>query len=47
MKSKDIRPKDDLEASVVIPRLEDADRNWLAAHLADVHPWQALAVRQD
>lgn len=47
MKSKDIRPKDGVDAKVVIPRLAKADRRWLAAQLADDHPWRAIADGPD
>jgi len=39
-KSKDIRPKDDLDADAVIPSLEPKRRSWLATHLPVDHPWQ-------
>jgi hypothetical protein len=45
MKSKSPRPKDDLDAEVVIPVLEHDQRDWLAGHLAQGHPWQAIIRR--
>lgn len=39
-KSKAIRPKDTLDAAVVIPRLDPARRAWLQQHLPANHPWQ-------
>lgn len=41
-KSKTPRPKDDVDAEFVLPRLEPARVTWLAAQLADAHPWHAL-----
>lgn len=42
MKSKNVQPKDDLDARVVIPQLGDEARSWLAQHLAAGHPWRVL-----
>ena len=42
MKSKDVRPKDDLDARVVIPQLGEHARTWLAQHLDAAHTWQGL-----
>ena len=39
-KSKDVRPKDDLDAATVVPVLEPERRSWLANHLPAEHPWQ-------
>lgn len=39
-KSRDPRPKDDIDAAVVIPLLDTAQREWLAGRLAIDHPWQ-------
>lgn len=41
-KSKALRPKDDVDAEHVIPRLEPSRASWLARHLALRHPWQRL-----
>lgn len=38
-KSKDHRPKDDLDAATVIPQLEVPRRVWLFGHLPTDHPW--------
>ncbi|MGI9616178.1 MAG: nucleotidyltransferase domain-containing protein, partial [Acidimicrobiales bacterium] len=38
-KSKDPRPKDDLDAATVIPQLEATRRVWLREHLPTRHPW--------
>lgn len=43
MKAKRPRPKDSLDAEVVMPALERSQRNWLAQHLPHDHPWQRLA----
>jgi hypothetical protein len=43
MKAKRPRPKDSLDAEVVMPALERSQRNWLAQHLPQDHPWQRLA----
>ena len=40
-KSKDVRPKDDLDAATVVPVLETERRSWLANHLPAAHPWQS------
>ena len=42
-KSKDVRPKDDVDATTVIPLLEPDRRSWLANHLPPEHPWLPLA----
>ena len=42
MKSKAVRPKDDLDAQVVIPALSGPQRNWLAERLPAEHPWQQV-----
>lgn len=39
-KSKDTRPKDDLDAATVIPLLDTERRSWLANHLPAEHAWQ-------
>lgn len=45
-KSRHPRPKDDLDASIVVPRLDPASRSWLADRLPGDHPWQpVLAAR--
>ncbi len=41
-KSKNLRPKDQIDASIVIPELAPERRFWLAAHLDSDHEWQAL-----
>ena len=41
-KSRGLRPKDDLDAQVVIPLLDATDRAWLLAHLPADHPWQRI-----
>ncbi len=41
-KSKDVRPKDDLDAHVVIPELAEARRQRLRMLLPEGHPWHAL-----
>lgn len=43
MKSKTVRPKDQLDAEVVIPSLDLEQRSWLMQHLSRDHPWQAIA----
>ncbi len=43
-KSTAIRPKDDLDAAHVIPRLDPARRAWLKHELPYDHPWQRHAV---
>jgi hypothetical protein len=45
MKAKAPRPKDHLDAEVVIPALDAAQRRWLAGHLPDEHPWLGLMNR--
>ena len=39
-KAKTIRPKDEVDAATVIPRLEPVRRSWLHEHLPSDHPWQ-------
>jgi len=39
-KSKNHRPKDDVDADLVIPELGDERRRFLAAHLPREHPWR-------
>lgn len=41
-KSKDVRPKDDIDAAEVIPSLDDQRRELLARSLERSHPWQRL-----
>jgi hypothetical protein len=41
-KSKDVRPKDDVDAHEVIPELTGDRRRRLRDLLPDAHPWQAL-----
>jgi hypothetical protein len=41
-KSKNVRPKDDLDAKTVIPLLEPTRRQTLATMLPKHHPWQEL-----
>ncbi len=41
-KSRDLRPKDDVDAREVIPELEPERRDRLADLLAVDHPWQSL-----
>jgi RimJ/RimL family protein N-acetyltransferase len=43
-KAKDVRPKDQLDAEVVIPRLAPERRRALRGFLPPDHPWQALAA---
>jgi len=45
-KSKDVRPKDDLDAAAVIPSLDPERRSWLAAHLPVDHSWQSLIAEK-
>ena len=42
-KSKNVRPKDDVDARVVLPRLEPGRRGWISQHLPAGHPWQQIA----
>jgi len=42
MKSKAVRPKDELDAQVVIPALSEPQRSWLAERLLPEHPWQRI-----
>lgn len=46
MKSTTGRDKDDLDAEVVVPHLEEHERRWLAARLGTDHPWQRLLRRR-
>ncbi|MEZ5225771.1 MAG: hypothetical protein R2710_03595 [Acidimicrobiales bacterium] len=46
-KSKDLRPKDDLDAATVIPALEPDRVAWLAEHLPAEHPWLSLVPPRD
>ena len=41
-KSKDIRPKDELDAAEVIPSLAADRRNRLHLLLREDHPWQGV-----
>jgi hypothetical protein len=41
-KSKDPRAKDDVDAAVVIPGLDESEARWLAHHLRPGHPWTSL-----
>lgn len=41
-KSANVRPKDELDASTVIPVLESERRSWLAAQLPAEHPWHEM-----
>jgi hypothetical protein len=38
-KAKGLRPKDHVDAGVVIPLLDEPRRRWLAGHLPEGHPW--------
>lgn len=38
-KSKDLRPKDHVDAERVIPALDHRERAFLAVHLVADHPW--------
>lgn len=42
MKAKSPRPKDHLDAEVVIPELQRPQRRWLGERLPQDHPWQDL-----
>lgn len=44
-KSKTIRPKDQVDAAHVIPRLEPERRLWLANHLPSEHEWQTIIAK--
>jgi hypothetical protein len=44
-KAKGLRPKDTLDADVVIGAMEPERRAWLGAHLPVTHPWQELIAR--
>lgn len=46
-KSRTIRPKDQVDAIHVIPRLDPERRAWLIAHLSENHPWLAIAMDAD
>jgi hypothetical protein len=41
-KSKDTRPKDDIDAAQIIPELDARQRHRLEQLLASDHPWQRL-----
>jgi len=41
-KSKEPRPKDDVDAATVIPKLQARRRTWLAHQLPPTHPWQTI-----
>lgn len=43
-KSTAVRPKDQLDAEEVVPRLAPDPRRWLAHHLGREHPWHHLCV---
>ncbi len=43
-KSKDLRPKDDLDAAEVIPGLAPAQLQFLSDHLDSNHPWRGLLL---
>ena len=43
-KSKNVRPKDDVDAAEVIPALSEARRLRLRQLLPDDHPWQVLCA---
>lgn len=43
-KSKNVRPKDDVDAVTVIPLLEPGRRAWLGGHLPADHPWQTVVA---
>lgn len=43
-KSETPRPKDHVDAEVVIPELDDDRQAWLVDHLPADHPWQALCA---
>jgi hypothetical protein len=42
---RNLRPKDDLDAEEVVPRLSPARREALAGLLPADHPWQAITAR--
>ena len=42
-KSRALRPKDQVDAEVIIPELTASQSDWLAEHLPTDHPWQELA----
>lgn len=42
MKSKTVRPKDQLDAKVAIPSLDRNQHRWLMQRLSPDHPWQAI-----
>lgn len=42
MKSQTVRPKDQVDAEVVIPSLDAEQRSWLMKHLLRNHPWRAI-----
>ena len=41
-KSREPRPKDDLDPREVLPELDRARCTWLASRLPPGHPWHAL-----
>lgn len=41
-KSKDVRPKDQLDAEVVVPTLSESQRALLESWLPPDHPWTVL-----
>jgi hypothetical protein len=41
-KSKDPREKDDVDAAIVIPSLDEREARWLAHHLRPGHSWESL-----
>jgi hypothetical protein len=41
-KSKNMRPKDDVDAREVIPALDDQQRDFLRRRLAPADPWRRL-----
>jgi hypothetical protein len=43
-KSKDARPKDDIDADEVVPALDADRRTWLSNALPPDHPWQKLVT---
>lgn len=47
MKSTSARPKDDLDAEMVIPELQRGQREWLAGLLPPDHPWQRILHQSD
>jgi hypothetical protein len=41
-KSKNMRPKDDIDAEEVIPAFDDQQRDFLRRSLDPAHPWRRL-----